>query len=97
MPCHTIDELKSAPRNNHARYAIALCPPEQAALLLPYNQHTVRINGRCGVLLAYPHLKQAELTQPVEFQIVFEHVTGHPTAPDKIQAIIDDLNFDTIS
>ena len=97
MPCQTIEEFKSVPHNNHTRYAVALCPPEQAALLLPYDHHTVRVDGQTGVLLTYPHLTKNELTQPVEFQIVFEHTTGHPAAPPEAQAIIDLLTFETIS
>lgn len=92
-----IEEFKTAPGNNHTRFAIALCPPEEAALLLPYNHHIVRVNNRPGVLVTYPYLTLSKLTQPIEFQVVFDHVAGHPPAPDKVQAIIDSLDFTATS
>jgi len=97
MPSLMVKELKTALENNHSRFAIALCPPELASRLLPYDHHTVRINNRSGVLITYPHLTLSELTQPVEFQVVFEHITGHPPAPAEVQAIIDNLNFKVTS
>ncbi len=83
--------------SNRTRFATALCPPKETAQLLPYNHYTVQVNGRTGVLVTYPDLKETELTQPVELQIVFEHIAGHPAAPQEVQSIINNLTFDTIS
>ncbi|PKN95193.1 MAG: hypothetical protein CVU44_00500 [Chloroflexi bacterium HGW-Chloroflexi-6] len=73
--------------------AIAICSRAQAAQLVDYDHHTVRIQGRLGVLLTYPWLPLDENPGPFVLTVVFHHAEKHPAAPEAVQTLVDGLKF----
>jgi len=86
----------SRPSNFNQIYpdqAIAICTREQAEQLANYDHHVVYVNGRAGVLLTYEWMPFEEHTGPFVLTVVFHHANQHPSAPENIQAIVDELRF----
>lgn len=73
--------------------AVAICTREQAEQLVHYDHHVVRVNGRPGVLLTYEWMPVEEHTGPFVLTVVFHHAEKHPNAPEAIQSIVNELNF----
>ena len=73
--------------------AIALCTRQQAEQLVNYDHHVVRVNGRHGVLLTHEWMPVEEHTGPFVLTVVFRYAEKHPSAPEGIQAVVDQLNF----
>ena len=77
----------------HPDQAIAICTREQAEWLVDYDHHVVRVNGRQGVLLTYEWMPVEEHTGPFVLTIVFHYAEKHPPAPEAVQSVVDELNF----
>ena len=73
--------------------AVAICTREQAAQLVDYDHHVVRVNGRDGVMLTYVWMPLEEHAGPFVLTVVFHHIEKHPRAPEEIQFIVDGLTF----
>ncbi len=73
--------------------AIAICTRAQAAQLVDYDHHVVRVNGRAGVLLTYPWMPFEEQTGPFVLTVVFHYAEKHPLAPQQVQRVVDALRF----
>jgi hypothetical protein len=73
--------------------AIAVCTREQAEQLVNYDHHVIQVDGRHGVMLTYEWMPVEEHTGPFVLTVVFQHAEKHPPAPEAIQAIVDELNF----
>ena len=73
--------------------AIAVCTREQAELLVDYDHHVVRVNGRPGVLLTYEWMPMEEHAGPFVLTVVFRYAEKHPPAPETIQSVVDELTF----
>jgi hypothetical protein len=73
--------------------AIAICTREQAEQLANYDHHVVEVDGRPGVMLTYEWMPVEEHSGPFVLTVVFHHVEKHPRAPESIQAMVDELNF----
>ena len=73
--------------------AISICTREQSELLVNYDHHIVRVNGRLGVMLTYPWMPVEEHAAPFILTVIFHHAEKHPAAPEAIQSIVDALNF----
>ena len=75
----------------------AICTPEQAHQLIDFDHHTVRVDGRLGVMITYPRMEALvlgeELPEAPELIIIFRNPEMHPPAPAHIQQIIDQLEF----
>lgn len=71
------------------------CPREAAPLLLRFDHHVVRINGRAALLRTYHWAADAPAAWPVTlpFEVSFTYAAGHPSAPDDVQQLIDTLHF----
>jgi hypothetical protein len=77
----------------HPNQAVAICTREQAETLANYDHHTVRVNGRPGVMLIYEWMPLEEHTGPFVLTVVFHYAEKHPSAPEAIQSIVDGLSF----
>jgi hypothetical protein len=77
----------------HPNQAIAICTREQAEQLIDYDHHAVSVNGQLGVMLTYDWMSLAEHTGPFVLTVVFYYAEKHPRAPQAVQAIVDELNF----
>ena len=77
----------------HPNQAVAVCTREQAETLAKYDHHTVRVNGRPGVMLTYDWIPPEEHSGPFVLTVVFHYVEKHPPAPEAIQAVVDQLKF----
>jgi hypothetical protein len=73
--------------------AVAICTREQAEQMVIYNNHTVIILGRTGLLLTDEWTPIEEHIGPFVLTVVFHHTESHPPAPNDIQAIVDKLSF----
>ena len=73
--------------------AVAICTREQAAQLVDYDHHVVRVDGRNGVMLTYEWMPLEEHTGPFVLTVVFHYADRHPQAPAEVQAVIDSLRF----
>ena len=73
--------------------AVAICTREQASQLVDFDHHTVRINGRLGVMLTYEWMPLEEHAPPFLLTVVFRYADKHPTAPAEIQTLVDSLRF----
>ena len=73
--------------------AVAICTREQAAQLVDYDHHVVRVDGRNGVMLTYEWMPLEEHTGPFVLTVVFHYADKHPQSPAEIQAVIDSLRF----
>jgi len=77
----------------HPNQAVALCTPEQAAQIVNYDHHVVRVHGRSGVMLTSEWMPIEEQAGPFVLTVVFHHVEKHPRAPEAIQSVVDELRF----
>jgi hypothetical protein len=77
----------------HPNQASAICTPEQAEILVNYDHHAVRVNGRLGVMLTYAWMPVEEHVGPFVLTVVFHYAEKHPMAPEAIQSVIDGLHF----
>lgn len=77
----------------HPNQAIALCTREQVEALVNYDHHTVRVDGRLGVMLTYEWMPVEEHSGPFVLTVVFHYAEKHPPAPEAIQSIVDQLSF----
>jgi len=77
----------------HPNQAVALCTREQAAQLVNYDHHVVRVHGRPGVMLTSERISIEEHAGPFVLTVVFHHVEKHPRAPEAIQSVVDELRF----
>lgn len=77
----------------HPAQAIAICTREQAELLVDYDHHVVRVDGRPGVMLTYAWMPVEEHAGPFVLTVVFHYAEKHPPAPQAIQSIVDTLSF----
>jgi hypothetical protein len=73
--------------------AVAICTREQAEQLVNYDHHVVDVNGRAGVMLTYEWMPVEERAGPFVLTVVFHHAEKHPRAPEEIQSVVDELNF----
>ncbi|HEU4744374.1 MAG TPA: hypothetical protein VFS61_04020 [Anaerolineales bacterium] len=73
--------------------AVAVCARKQAEQLVNYDHHVVRVNGRPGVMLTYEWMPVEKHTGHFVLTVVFHHAEEHPPAPEAIQSIVDELNF----
>ncbi len=67
---------------------------EQAARLVNYDHHRVRVGTKLGVLLTYHWLPLEDVAEPLALTVVFPPVSvvlAHPPAPEQIQTLIDQL------
>jgi hypothetical protein len=55
----------------------------------------VHVNGRAGVMLTYREawMPVEERAGPFVLTVVFHHAEKHPRAPEEIQSVVDELNF----
>jgi hypothetical protein len=68
----------------------------QAARLVGYDHHRVRVGARLGVLLTYHWLPLDDTPEPLALMVVFPPLPvalAHPAAPEQIQALINQLVF----
>jgi hypothetical protein len=86
-----MDEFRDPKTGGLLEQCVFACTPEQAAQLLPYDHHTVRIGGRLGVMLTYPWMTREPSSDSQLLTIVFAHAEAHPPVPPQIQAIVDRL------
>lgn len=77
----------------HPHQATAICTRAQAEQLVRYDHHVVRVNGRPGVMLTYAWMPVEEHAGPFVLTVVFQYAEKHPTAPEEIQSIVDELRF----
>jgi hypothetical protein len=78
----------------HARIYIGACSKAQALVLLTYDHHTVIVGGEPAVLLSASLLDGDEtFSDPFELLVIFNHAGKHPPAPQLVQQIIDQVNF----
>lgn len=77
----------------YSSQAVAVCSREQAAQLVSYDHHRIRVLGQVGVLLTHEWLPIEEHSGPFVLTIVFHHAEAHPPAPAEIQSIVDRLKF----
>ena len=73
--------------------AIAICTREQAKQLVDFDHHTVRINGRLGVMLTYEWMPLEKHSPPFLLTVVFRYADRHPAAPAEIQTLVNRLRF----
>jgi hypothetical protein len=73
--------------------AVAICTREQAEQLVNYDHHVVLVAGRPGVMLTHEWMPVEEHAGPFVLTIVFQHAEKHPRAPEAIQAVVDELEF----
>jgi hypothetical protein len=73
--------------------AVAICSREQAEQLVNYDHHVVQVNRRPGVMLTQDWVPVEEHSGPFVLTVVFHHAEKHPGAPEKIQSLVDKLNF----
>ena len=75
--------------------AVAICTRAQAEQLVEYDHHVVNVNGHPGVMLTYREawMPIEEHTGPFILTVVFHHAEKHPRAPQGIQSIVDELQF----
>lgn len=73
--------------------SVAICTREQAEQLVNYDHHVVKVNGRSGVMLTNEWMPVEEHQGLFLLTVVFHHITGHPTAPEEIQALVNGLSF----
>ena len=73
----------------------APCSREQAAQLVTWDYHSVTVNGRRCVMLAYAWMSQPleEQQEPFVLAAVPRYAGRHPPAPPEIQAIADQLDW----
>ena len=73
--------------------AVAICTREQAAQLVNYDHHVVLVNDRPGVMLTYEWIPVEDHTGPFVLTVVFHQAEKHPCAPEAIQSLVNELNF----
>lgn len=73
--------------------AVAICTREQAEALINYDHHTIRINGRAGIMLTYEWVPLEKHAPPFLLTVVFRYAEKHPPAPAEIQSLVDGLRF----
>ncbi|MBE0684194.1 MAG: hypothetical protein IH589_20000 [Anaerolineales bacterium] len=73
--------------------AVAICTREQAEALMNYDHHTVKINGRAGIMLTSEWMPLEEHAPPFLLTVVFRYAEKHPPAPAEIQSLVDGLRF----
>ena len=73
----------------------ARCPRAAAPLLLRYDHHVVRVDGRPALLRTYDWAAESPDRWPDElpFTVSFTYAPGHPAAPAEVQRVIDALAF----
>ena len=77
----------------HPDQAVAICTREQARQLVDFDHHTVRIQGRLGVMLTNEWMPLEEHAPPFLLTVVFRYADRHPAAPAEIQTLVDGLRF----
>ena len=73
--------------------AVAICAREQARQLVDFDHHTVRIQGRLGVMLTNEWIPLEEHAPPFLLTVVFRYADRHPAAPAEIQSLVNRLRF----
>jgi len=85
----------------------ALCTRSQAEFLAAFDHHRVVVNERWGILITHHLWPLAEATEPFKLKVILnpaaKHSTAesrirsvvmkHPSAPDAVQAVIDQMAF----
>jgi hypothetical protein len=69
----------------------------QAACLVDYDHHRVRVSGELGVMLTYQWLTGDEAAEVRTLIVVFPPLPialAHPPAPPEVQTVIDQCVFD---
>jgi len=72
----------------------AVCTRDQAAQIVNYDHHRVRVDGRLAVMLTYHWMPLEEAAEPLILRAVFQYAEKHPPAPPEVQTIIDQLHFE---
>lgn len=87
---------------------LARCTREEAAALVGYDHHRVKVGGRWGILITYHWMPLEEAQEPLVVKVVFnpspkhlpteeaarKMVFQHPLAPADVQEMIDGLKFE---
>lgn len=73
---------------------VAICTRDQAAQIVNYDHHRVRVDGRLVVMLTYHWMPLEEAAEPLILRAVFQYAEKHPPAPLEVQTIIDQLHFE---
>ncbi len=88
--------------------AVAVCTRAQAEILVRYDHHRVKVGSRWGIMITYPWMPLEEAEQPLRVKVIFnpapKHLPSpdqiravvfkHPLAPEEVQRIIDQLQFE---
>lgn len=94
MPQWSRDRTKDGAKYPDER-SQANCPRGNAALLLRFDHHVVRVEGRPALLRTYHWAADPPGAWPAELllEVSFTYATGHPAAPDEVQRVVDTLAF----
>src|SRR5215208_3025418 len=88
----------------------AVCTRNQAETLVRYDHHRVRVENRWGIMITYPWMPLEEAQEPLIVKVLFNPASKynfssdqvramifkHPLAPEEVQKIIDQLEFNNI-
>lgn len=88
--------------------AVAVCTRSQAETLVHYDHHRVKVGNRWGIMITHPWLPLEEARDPLLVKVIFNPapkynpssdqiraiVFKHPLAPQEIQDMIVQLNFE---
>ena len=71
---------------------VGYCGREMLSTLIHHDHHTVRVDGRTGVLLTF-HLMLQVASDRNLVVVVFDQVEGHPVAPMLVQQAVDRIDW----
>jgi hypothetical protein len=91
--------------------AAAHCTRAQAEILVQFDHHRVRVEKRWGIMITYPWMPLEEAQEPFMVNVIFNPapshipdpdqiraiVRKHPPAPEAVQNIIDQLQFQDVT
>ena len=73
-------------------WLVADFPAAEVERFRALDHHVVSVGGRRGLLITY-HLWSESLASPPRVYVLFQHVAGHPAAPEDLQRAVDALTF----
>jgi hypothetical protein len=74
-------------------WLVADCAADAVERFRRMDHHVVRVNGRRGLLITYHLWWEEPPMPPPRVYVLFQHVAGHPTAPDDLQRAVEALAF----
>jgi len=74
------------------QWLLAECAAAAVERFRELDHHVVSVGGRRGLLITY-HLWSESLESPPRVYVLFQHVAGHPAAPEDLQRAVDALAF----